>query len=58
MQAIQYISNRFQDNNKYTNWLNPYKYVTRHIYLQLWIILGNKCSFLCEFEVNNQINLI
>jgi hypothetical protein len=58
MQAVQYISNRFQDNNKHSNRLDPYKYVIRHEYLQLWIILGNKCSFLCEFEVNNERNLI
>jgi hypothetical protein len=38
MQAVQY---RFQDNSKYTNRLDTYKYVIRHIYLQLWIILGS-----------------
>jgi hypothetical protein len=58
MQMVQYTSNKFQDSNKYTNRLGTYKDVTKHIYLQLWIILGNQCSFLCELEVNSQRNLI
>jgi hypothetical protein len=56
MQAIQNTSNKFHDNNKYTNWLNTYKYVIRCICLQLCIILGNQCSFLSEFEANNESN--
>jgi hypothetical protein len=32
MQAIQYTK-MFDDNNKYTNRLDTYKYVTKHIYV-------------------------
>ncbi len=28
-QAIQYTWNKFHDNNRYTNWLDIYKYVTK-----------------------------
>jgi hypothetical protein len=58
MQAVQYTSNKFYDNNKYTNKLNTSKYVIRCICLQLWIILGSQCNLLCELEVNNQNNPI
>ncbi len=58
MQVVQYTSNRFYDNNKYINRLNTCKYVTRCICLQLFIILGSQCNFLCELEINNQNNLV
>jgi hypothetical protein len=47
MQAIQY---RYQDNNKYTNRLDTYKYVTRHIYLQLWIFLATNVISYVSFK--------
>jgi hypothetical protein len=48
MQVVQYTSNMYYDSNKYINKIDTYKYVTRHIYLCLYIIFYTQYSFLCE----------